>query len=1059
MKLKTNFTTLMKNLYKQFHLFNSLIQSKLLPIIITCLFCLAFLPKARATHQVGAEITYKCIGKDSFEVTLTLYRDCNGINLPSTESVKISSNGALLTSVNVNLVSTKDITPVCPTTLSRCQSSSGFIFGIQKFVYTGIVDLGAYPNNCDITFYNLQCCRNGSLVVGKDQNYYAETKMDKCASSCNSSPVFSQERIGVVYTGQNIKMFQSANDVDGDSLVYKLIPVRQTATSTVTYSSGYTYLQPLGTKYAFSYDSITGLVSFESGIGAATSVAYQVEEWGRNTSGNMVKKGSIMRESILYVYSGTNKTPTISGINGSSSDTLTICKNINTCFTINSSDLDKNDTVKLSWDNVIPGATFTTSSAKFSRGTFCWQPTPAQVRDEPYIFKVTAKDNFCPLYGATQKQFVIYVKSGFPAYNYSKKQTGCAKYNFHVSSDGASKVTVNWKINGNSVSADSILNYQFKGVGTYNIQGILSAPSATCNAYINDTVVINYLPNVNAGNPLTICYGDTTQLKGTGGKTYKWSPADGLSDPNIANPLASPKVTTTYQLTATDSNGCENTSSVKITVLKPNTTVSASKTITCEDGPVALSASGGNLYVWTPGTGLTNRYTSNPTARPKQTTTYYVEITDFNGCTITDSVTVKVIKPQLFTSGHATICNGDSVRIFATGAISNKYSWSPATGLSNANIANPYAKPSANTNYVITVTDTNGCTNTDTVKITVTKDCVWPGDANNDKVVNVKDLLPIGVAYNTKGLKRPNASINWRAQYAPNWKDTFSGGINYKHADCNGDSIINLKDANAILANYSFTHNKTNGNAPAGPNDPTLQIKFQLDSLKPRDTAIAYINYGTAAIQAKDIYGLAFTLNYDPKLVDSGSFALNLKNSWLFNDTNYIYMIKDFYNLGKLDVAMTRKDKKSKSGYGPVGTLQFVIIDNIAGKRDTSKTLTLTLSDVQIINEILRDQLFNTEDGSAVITQVTTGIYEVENAVNKLKVYPNPAKEQLTIEITDHKISHLKLVNMLGQTVIQKNIFNSDKTTLQTAELESGIYILSVITSEGVISKTVLIEK
>ena len=69
----------------------------------------------------------------------------------------------------------------------------------------------------------------------------------------------------------------------------------------------------------------------------------------------------------------------------------------------------------------------------------------------------------------------------------------------------------------------------------------------------------------NAGVDVAICKGASTTLNGSGGGTYSWSPAYGLSATNIANPVATPGVTTTYTLTVTN-GGCTNTDKVTVTV-------------------------------------------------------------------------------------------------------------------------------------------------------------------------------------------------------------------------------------------------------------------------------------------------------------------------------------------------------------------------------------------------------------------------------------------------------------------------------------------------------------
>ena len=65
-----------------------------------------------------------------------------------------------------------------------------------------------------------------------------------------------------------------------------------------------------------------------------------------------------------------------------------------------------------------------------------------------------------------------------------------------------------------------------------------------------------------------ICLGDSVQLNvfGEPAVSFSWSPANGLTDPNIINPVASPTTTTTYTVTATDSQGCTDQDEVTIEI-------------------------------------------------------------------------------------------------------------------------------------------------------------------------------------------------------------------------------------------------------------------------------------------------------------------------------------------------------------------------------------------------------------------------------------------------------------------------------------------------------------
>lgn len=129
--------------------------------------------------------------------------------------------------------------------------------------------------------------------------------------------------------------------------------------------------------------------------------------------------------------------------------------------------------------------------------------------------------------------------------------------------------------------------------------------------------------------------------------------------------------------------------------------------INCSD-TIALSATGGSTYTWTPSTGLNTTSGANVLANPVVTTTYTVTASDSTGCSATDAITVTVTGgPLVSVTGDTTICIGLSTQLTASGA--STYTWVPATGLNNATIANPIATPNDTTTYTVTGTDAFGC--------------------------------------------------------------------------------------------------------------------------------------------------------------------------------------------------------------------------------------------------------------------------------------------------------------------------------------------------------------
>jgi gliding motility-associated-like protein len=146
---------------------------------------------------------------------------------------------------------------------------------------------------------------------------------------------------------------------------------------------------------------------------------------------------------------------------------------------------------------------------------------------------------------------------------------------------------------------------------------------------------------------VSICKGASVTLQASGGTTYKWSPSEGLSATDIANPVASPSITTVYGLTV--SNGaCENTVYVIVNVFQEATADAGSNRAIIEGQSITLNGkvSGDHIrYFWTPSNYLDDPSKLNPIASPPQDMTYTLKVWSENGCPgSTSDVSIKVYK-------------------------------------------------------------------------------------------------------------------------------------------------------------------------------------------------------------------------------------------------------------------------------------------------------------------------------------------------------------------------------------------------------------------------------
>jgi gliding motility-associated-like protein len=235
----------------------------------------------------------------------------------------------------------------------------------------------------------------------------------------------------------------------------------------------------------------------------------------------------------------------------------------------------------------------------------------------------------------------------------------------------------------------------------------------------NDTMTVNVntTPTTSAGPDVTICSTDTTQLNATGAGSFVWNPSSGLSNPNISNPQANPVSTTTYTVTLTAGNGCSNNDTITVNVNARPVAVASNDTTICSASTISIMASGGSTYVWNGGA-LVNAPGATQSVAPSSPVSYVVTVTAANGCTDEDTVNVAVnALPTTNAGPDVSICPNSSIQLNATGA--TNYNWSPSAGLSATNIPNPVANPASTTTYTVTGTNAAGCSQNDTITVTV----------------------------------------------------------------------------------------------------------------------------------------------------------------------------------------------------------------------------------------------------------------------------------------------------------------------------------------------------
>lgn len=336
------------------------------------------------------------------------------------------------------------------------------------------------------------------------------------------------------------------------------------------------------------------------------------------------------------------------------------------------------------------------------------------------------------------------------------------------------------------------------------------------------------------------------------------------------------------------------------------------------------------------------------------------------------------------------------------------------------------------------------------------KACVWPGDLDNNGMVNNLDLLHYGVRNGTQGLPREQVYSGWRAQTAAAWNEVDMLPENAKHTDADGNGIIDVNDADISMDHMYRTRP---GHGPwGGSNEPGDELTFQriFNSWTTNDTILGaggkfelrlrFNNPGT-----EPIYGLGYTISWDTNVVKlaTAPSALNLiPNAFLTGSLNNILQ-----RPGALDIYVTRTDGV------PIDLEQWIMFFGL--RFELVSDLPPTTHPVTTIR--YQNYLLLREDGSSIpigaqSQDIQYGpLTSVEGLALKsgLRLWPNPAKNlaylTLSAEIATQATS-LRLLNGLGQQVWHRTLQPTSLEATMTIPLEglpSGIYVLQVLGHNG----------
>lgn len=330
-------------------------------------------------------------------------------------------------------------------------------------------------------------------------------------------------------------------------------------------------------------------------------------------------------------------------------------------------------------------------------------------------------------------------------------------------------------------------------------------------------------------------------------------------------------------------------------------------------------------------------------------------------------------------------------------------------------------------------------------------DSVWPGDANNDNVVNLLDPLAIAVTYGNTGPARPNASNSWTPQYAADWAANIpSTATNQKYTDCDGNGTIGLSDLVPVASNWALTHPK------GGTHNKTTGVPdlyFDVNGLQfvAGQTVSVPIMLGSNAQPMDDLYGLAsrIAITIDGALPTSQA-TVTTATSWVGTAANTLTFNKDI-DKGTIDWAYARIDHQSTgSQYGQIATLTFTVPANAKyGDVILLQFMSPTLidKDGKTIND------YNANDATAAVG-IVQSVAGVNGAIGNITIVPNPSGNNAMLQVSLNKTQQLNVTvtDITGKQVwsgVQQMDKGNGIIALPATNMASGVYMVMVTDADG----------
>lgn len=528
-----------------------------------------------ASHIIGGDITYKCLGNNNFEFTITFYQDCMDgepeaiiQDNPAFYAFYTAGNQSEL--VKTGHVQSFNKTRVDPNFSNDCIDNFPNTC-MQKQVFKFTTNLAPHPDGYYIV--SQRCCRNGSITnISNPGNtgisYFAKIPGWSGATCNNSSPTSDKVPPQIICVNENFIYDFSATDPNGDSLSYSLCQAKVGGSpinpkpngseitappyASVNYIPPYSATNPVMGSPGFSIHPETGILTGKPIIPGRFIVTICISEW-RNDS-------LIAEYTRDYQFVITNCSKAVIADIPDLSDSIGVHQIVCDDYTVKFKN-DSKGGFEYLWD-------FGVNSATSNQ----YEPSFTYPDTGKYTVRLVVNPN-STCADSIEKEVWIY-----PEFSTDFDWDGSLCPGEIMQFNDQSETTYgdinywHWTFADEGISNEENPQFIFDFPGGRKSIKLVSANSFGCIDSMVKKVDVAYL-DVFAGNDTTIVLGYDFSLKGIGADTYEWIPHDYLSNPYISNPKVDFPATGSYQyvLHGQSGNNCKASDTINILVVDHGT--------------------------------------------------------------------------------------------------------------------------------------------------------------------------------------------------------------------------------------------------------------------------------------------------------------------------------------------------------------------------------------------------------------------------------------------------------------------------------------------------------